>query len=77
MSNTGGTGRPSLREGEDYYLNEQGLVTFTAAYLLKRGYCCGSGCRHCPYDYEAVPEPRRSALLAKRGGGNAEELPEI
>jgi hypothetical protein len=17
---------------------------------LKRGYCCGSGCRHCPYD---------------------------
>ncbi|HTW81643.1 MAG TPA: DUF5522 domain-containing protein [Terracidiphilus sp.] len=35
-------------EPEDYYM-EGGLVVFTAAYHLKRGYCCGSGCRHCPY----------------------------
>lgn len=34
---------------EDYYL-ENGLVVFTAAYHLKRGTCCGSGCRHCPYE---------------------------
>ena len=27
-----------------------GYQVFTAAYLLDRGYCCGSGCRHCPYD---------------------------
>lgn len=33
---------------EDYYL-ENGFVVFTAAYHLKRGTCCGSGCRHCPY----------------------------
>ncbi|HEY2858871.1 MAG TPA: DUF5522 domain-containing protein [Terracidiphilus sp.] len=33
---------------EDYYL-ENGLMVFTEAYHLKRGYCCGSGCRHCPY----------------------------
>jgi hypothetical protein len=33
---------------EDYYMEGQNLV-FTAAYHLKRGYCCGSGCRHCPY----------------------------
>jgi hypothetical protein len=39
----------SLIEGEDYYL-ENGLMVFTSAYLLKRGYCCDSGCRHCPYD---------------------------
>ena len=26
-----------------------GLIVFTAAYHLKRGYCCGSGCRHCPF----------------------------
>jgi hypothetical protein len=38
----------SLREGDDYYL-ERGLLVFTAAYHRKRGYCCGSGCRHCPY----------------------------
>jgi hypothetical protein len=22
---------------------------FTAEFLRKRGYCCESGCRHCPY----------------------------
>jgi hypothetical protein len=33
---------------EDFYL-ENGLLVFTAAYHLKRGYCCNSGCRHCPY----------------------------
>jgi hypothetical protein len=30
-------------------------VVFTAAYHLRRGYCCGNGCRHCPYGHEAVP----------------------
>jgi hypothetical protein len=53
-------------EGEDYYFNEKGLITFTAKYLLERGHCCGSGCRHCPYDYAAVPEPKRTYLLARR-----------
>jgi hypothetical protein len=24
-------------------------MVFTAAYLLRRGMCCGNGCRHCPY----------------------------
>jgi hypothetical protein len=33
---------------EDFYLEGPNLV-FTAAYHLKRGYCCNSGCRHCPY----------------------------
>jgi hypothetical protein len=55
--------KQELIENEDYYLNEKGLITFTAKYLLDRGYCCGSGCRHCPYNYEAVPEPKRSELL--------------
>ncbi len=34
---------------EDFYL-ENGCVVFTAEYLLKRGTCCGNGCRHCPYE---------------------------
>jgi hypothetical protein len=38
---------PALATG-DYYM-ENGLMVFTAAYHLKRGSCCGSGCRHCPY----------------------------
>ena len=40
-----------LQEGLDYYV-EDGLFVFTATFLLKRGYCCESGCRHCPYDYK-------------------------
>lgn len=41
-----------LREGEDYYL-ENGLYVFTASFLRRRGYCCESGCRHCPYPKES------------------------
>ena len=26
-----------------------GNSVFTAAFLADRGYCCESGCRHCPY----------------------------
>lgn len=35
----------------DYYL-ENGYVVFTESYHKKRGYCCGSGCRHCPFPKE-------------------------
>lgn len=56
----------TIVEGEDFYYNEKGLITFTARFLLRRGYCCGSGCRHCPYHYEAVPEPKRTELLSKK-----------
>ncbi|MGD0830133.1 MAG: DUF5522 domain-containing protein [Terracidiphilus sp.] len=38
---------PALQP-EDYYYEGATLV-FTAAYHLKRGSCCNSGCRHCPY----------------------------
>lgn len=37
-----------LAEDQDYYL-ERGSMVFTASYLKRRGYCCGNGCRHCPY----------------------------
>ncbi len=40
-----------LVEGIDYYF-ENGLMVFTAQYLRERGYCCTSGCRHCPYGFE-------------------------
>ena len=33
---------------EDFYYEGPYLV-FTEVYHLKRGYCCNSGCRHCPY----------------------------
>ncbi|OMP78406.1 MULTISPECIES: DUF5522 domain-containing protein [unclassified Chitinophaga] len=65
--------QPQLKEGIDFYYNEDGYVVLTAAFLLKRGYCCGNGCRHCPYDYEKVPEPRRNDLLAARKLNNEEK----
>ena len=37
-----------LVEGEDFY-REGAFVVFTARYHLRRGHCCESGCRHCPY----------------------------
>jgi hypothetical protein len=37
-----------LVEGLDYY-REGPFFVFTEYYHLKRGSCCGSGCRHCPY----------------------------
>ncbi len=37
---------------EDYYLSPEGHIVFTESYHLKRGYCCKSGCKHCPYGYD-------------------------
>lgn len=42
-----------LIEGEDYVMEGPYLV-FTAAYHLKRGYCCKSGCKNCPWRIEAA-----------------------
>ena len=55
-----------LIEGEDYYIDKNGLLVFTGKYLLDRETCCGNGCRHCPYDYKNVTEPERSKLLSLR-----------
>jgi hypothetical protein len=55
-----------LEEGIDFYFNEEGLMVLTEKYHLEKGYCCGNGCKHCPYEYDAVAEPRRSELLKKR-----------
>ncbi|HEY1047923.1 MAG TPA: DUF5522 domain-containing protein [Bacteroidia bacterium] len=51
------------KEQPDYYFNEKGLMVFTEAYHLKRGYCCGSGCKHCPFGHEKVKN--------NNGAGNA------
>ncbi|MCW5899152.1 MAG: hypothetical protein KIT10_07755 [Flavobacteriales bacterium] len=44
--------RLGLEEG-DYYFSPEGYLVFTERYHLKRGYCCQSGCRHCPYGFKA------------------------
>lgn len=35
-------------DGPDFYV-EEGRVVFTRSCHLRRGVCCGSGCRHCPF----------------------------
>ncbi len=39
---------PEPLRPEDFYMDGPYLV-FTAAYHLRRGSCCKSDCRHCPY----------------------------
>ena len=43
-----------LKEGVHFYF-ENGLLVFTRTYHLLRGYCCGSGCRECPYTKTKEP----------------------
>jgi hypothetical protein len=54
-----------LEETVDFYYNVQGYMVLTRDYHLKKGYCCGHGCLHCPFEYESVPEPKKSALLSR------------
>ena len=41
---------PALIEGIDFYY-EGPFMVFTEKFLRDRGYCCESGCRHCPYGF--------------------------
>ncbi len=51
-----------LIEGEDFYYDSEHYMVLTEKYHLEKGFCCGHGCRHCPYDHENVPEPKRSEI---------------
>ena len=42
------TSTGQITEGVDFYI-ENGLYVFTEKFLKERGYCCGNGCRHCPF----------------------------
>ncbi|RME94604.1 MAG: hypothetical protein D6772_14360 [Bacteroidetes bacterium] len=42
------TTRAAFKENLHYYL-DAGNWVMTEFYLIQRGYCCGNGCRHCPY----------------------------
>lgn len=52
-----------LIEGEDFYYNNDGYMVLTEKFHLKKGFCCGNGCKHCPYNYINVPEPKRTTLV--------------
>ncbi|NPA38098.1 MAG: hypothetical protein GXO47_14745 [Chlorobi bacterium] len=42
-------------------MDSRGFRVMTAKYHKDRGYCCGSGCRHCPY----FPEPTKGNTTLK------------
>ncbi len=43
----------AVERGEAGYTDPRtGLFVLTSAWLARRGRCCGSGCRHCPYPPE-------------------------
>lgn len=48
--------REAIEAGKPTYVDpETGYPVITAAFLEKRGYCCHSGCRHCPYGFTPTP----------------------
>jgi len=47
-------------EPGDYYFSEEGYLVFTEQYHKKRGYCCQSRCRHCPYGNAPKPKDKRT-----------------
>jgi hypothetical protein len=34
----------------DFYYDELGRRVMTSTYHIRRGTCCGNGCKHCPYE---------------------------
>lgn len=53
--------REPQKDTADYYW-EDGFCVFTESYLAKKGSCCGSGCRHCPY----VPKHANGSMKIKK-----------
>jgi len=47
----------AVAAGKNYYYDPAtGYVVLTELALRRRGVCCGSGCRHCPYGHVNVPK---------------------
>jgi hypothetical protein len=57
-----------LFDDEDYYL-DGGFTVMTEEYHLKRGFCCGSGCKWCPY----WPKAERGNIQLKKDLENLEK----
>lgn len=57
-----------LIENVDYVV-ENGYRVLTEDFLLKRGYCCGNGCKNCPY----FPQERGSNIIKEKGTSGEKE----
>jgi hypothetical protein len=45
-----------------HFYEENGKTVFTEEYHIQRGYCCGNGCRYCPYE----PMAQKGNTLIKK-----------
>jgi hypothetical protein len=53
----------AVRAGERIYRDPAtGYVVMTELEHLRRGTCCASGCRHCPYGHRDVKPEHRAGL---------------
>jgi len=59
------------RDDKELYYLENGKVVFTPKYHLERGYCCGSGCRHCPYIPIGI---KGNKQIKTKENGSSEEI---
>ncbi len=55
-----GFSKKSKLEEDEFYYSPEGYIVFTEKYLLKRGYCCKNGCKHCPYGYDKKKDKFKS-----------------
>jgi len=54
----------AVKEGRDTYVDpDTGYIVFTQRAHERRGTCCGSACRHCPFDWKNVPGTSRLLSL--------------
>lgn len=58
----------AVQRGELSYTDPAtGYSVFTELHMLQRGYCCGSGCRHCPFGhFNLQGRPRQNRIVAPR-----------
>jgi hypothetical protein len=51
MTDMSGFSKRDKLDEDEFYYSSEGYIIFTEKYLLKRGYCCKNGCKHCPYGF--------------------------
>ncbi len=51
-----------LSSKDGYVDPATGYLCFTEFYHRRRGKCCGSACRHCPFAHAGVPEGKRGLI---------------
>ena len=59
------------KDDKELYYLENGRVVFTPEYHLQRGDCCGSGCRHCPYEPKYI---KGNKNIKQNENGNSKKI---